>query len=103
MKARWQGGSYFNGKYSRLCDLTLRHRIVCSLTTSGKISAINDDGTYGILFDDGDVENNEPAADIIGIALKVFTVGQAVKARWQGGSYFFGKQSLSTFDNLKAK
>lgn len=66
--ARWKGGSFY----------------------AGRITAVNDDGTYAIAFDDGDFESRESVNHIAPYATKVspFQIGDAVKAQWTNGEYY---------------
>ena len=75
----------------------------------GCISKENDDGTYAITFDDGDVEDEVPLSKITqrqpivarqpsqtsAVATKQFAVGDAVRSRCKGGSERFAAKIFS--------
>jgi len=70
VRARWKGGNYY----------------------SGTIRSMNMDGTYFVVFDDGDVE---PGALLQNLelarpaALFIFNIGDACEALWKGGNVWF--------------
>jgi len=77
VQAKWKGGDYFRGR----------------------ITKINGDGTFAILFEDGEREEREPESDLSYIphvtdknALKV---GTKVLALYKGGSTCFGTDYFS--------
>lgn len=70
---------------------------------SGKISAVNNDGPYDITYDDGDFENNVPAALLRKNDSHSFVVGEKVTANYGGqGTFYSGVISAvnedGTFD-----